>query len=158
MGDKKKNNNFASMSDILEEKKKLDKKLAKVAIPCSHTNDKGKLKIEFLDNGLARCKKCGSVFSFETISHDSLDKAVRTVHNAINQIKALTEDPDREQGVINSLGQLDYNLKETAELYKKTVSNYGKGGKKKNKKQYDSFGSYGAGSIEFIGGKKKNKY
>lgn len=155
--DNKKKSDFTPMSDLMEEKKKIEKKISRAGIPCSHTNDKGKVKVEFLGKGnLVRCKKCGTKFDFTVIQMDDLEAAQRLIHNAINQIKALSDDPEREQSVIRSLGELDYNLKETVDLYRKSVDNFGKG--KKNKKHHDSdFGSYGMGSINFIGG-KKNRY
>lgn len=154
----KKDTNFTSMRDLMEEKKKLEKKMNKVKIPCSHTNDKGKIKVEFLKGTLARCKKCDCVFDFGRIEFDDLDNAVETIHNAINQIKALSNDPEKESNVIRELGSMDYNLAEMSELYKRTITKYGKGGKNKNKnKENNSFGSYGAGNINFING-KKNRY
>lgn len=157
---KKKNNDFTPMSDLMEEKKKLEKKMGKISIPCSHTNDNGKVKFDFLGKGnLVRCKKCGCTFDFGTIDPDDLHKAVLTVHNAINQVKSMTDDPNREAGVINTLGNLDYNMKEMEELYRKTVFNYHKGGKKKKNRKNNDFGQYGYNNIDFIGTKpKKNKY
>lgn len=155
--DNKKKSDFTPMSDLMEEKKKLEKKISRAAIPCSHTNDKGKVKVEFLGKGnLVRCKKCGAKFDFSSIQMDDLEEAARILHNAINQIKALSDDPEREQSVIRSLGEMDYNLKEMVDLYRKSVNNYGKG-QKKNKNRDNDFGSYGMGSISFIGG-KKNRY
>jgi len=152
----KKDSNFASMRDLLEEKKKLDKKMNKIKIPCSHTKENGKLKVEFINGTYAECKRCGCRFDFSRIDFDTLDNAVETVHNAINQIKALSNDPDREGGVIRELGSIDYNLGEMAELYKRTITKYGKGGNKKDKKNRDkSIGSYGVGNLDFIGGKRR---
>jgi hypothetical protein len=57
------------------------------------------------------------------------------------------------------LGELDFNLQETAELYDRIVNAYGKN-KKNKKKKYndrDDFGSYGVGSISFIGGGRGRK-
>lgn len=154
---KKKSDIFTNITNLEKAQKELDKEKAKIAIPCSHTNDKGKIKVEFLKGNLARCKKCGAKFDFGIISEDELDRAVRTIHNAINQIKAMSDDPEREEKVIRSLGELDFNLKETKTLYLKTIAEFGKGKKKKNKNN-DQFGSYGAGAVEFIGGGKKRKY
>ena len=158
----KNSNNFASMKDLIEEKKKLEKKMSKIKIPCSHTKSNGKLKVDFINGGtMARCQKCDCVFDFGRIDFAELDDAIETVHNAINQIKALSNDPDKESGVIKELGLMDYNLGEMAELYKRTINSYGKNKKKKNKNNNNnnSFGSYGASSISFIdGGKNNRKY
>lgn len=157
----KKNNDFTPMSDLMEEKKKLEKKMKKITIPCSHTNSNGKVKIDFIGKGnLVRCKKCGCKFDFSVIDSDNLRNAIRTVHNAINQVKAMTDDPEREETVIKNLGELDYNLDAMEELYSKTVYQYNKtGGKKKKKHNNNDYGNYGANSIDFIGGgKRKNKY
>lgn len=152
----KKDTAFESMKDLMEEKKKIEKKMNKVKIPCSHTKENGKLKVEFIDGTVARCKKCGCVFDFGRIDFDELDHAVEIVHNAINQIKSLSSDPDKESSLIRELGSMDYNLSEMSELYKRTISMYGKGNNKKNKKnKNNSFGSYGAGNINFIDGKKR---
>ena len=144
-------NGFQTMSDLMEEKKKLEKKLGKVMIPCSHTNSNGKLKVDFLNNRKVRCKKCGCEFSFEQVEADDARNAIRTVHDMINQIKAMSDDPEKESAVIEQLGNLDYNLKEMSDLYAKTVTNNARGGKKKKKnKDNNAFGNYGTSSIKFI--------
>ena len=156
---KNKNNNFETMRDRQEERKKLEKKMAKVKIPCSHTNSNGKIKVEFRKGTIAECKKCGCVFDFERISSEDLDDAVEVIHNAINQIKALSNDPEKEIEIIKTLGQIDYSLSELAELYNRTISKYGKGGKKKNKnRNNDSIGSYGIGNLNLLGGKNSRQY
>lgn len=152
-----KNSNFESLRDLMEEEKKLKRKMRKLKIPCSHTNDKGKIKVEFIKGTLARCKKCECVFDFGRIEFDELDAAVETVHNAINQIKALSNDPEKEANLIRELGSIDFNLSEMADLYKRTITKYGKGTNNKKKNKDSSFGSYGASNINFIDG-KKNKY
>ena len=156
-----KNSNFTSMADLMEEKKKLEKKMSKIKIPCSHTKSNGKLKVDFINGGtLARCKKCDCVFDFGRIDFNDLDDAVQVVHNAINQIKALSNDPDKESNIIRELGSMDYNLGEMVELYKRTINSFSKNKKKKNKNNNNnsSFGSYGASSISFIDGGKNRKY
>lgn len=157
---KNKNSSFETMRDLQEERKKLEKKMAKVKIPCSHTNSNGKIKVEFRKGTIAECKKCGCVFDFERISDEDLNDAVEVIHNAINQIKALSNDPEKEMKIIETLGQIDYSLSELAELYTRTVSKYGKGGKKnKNKnKNNDSIGSYGVGNLDLLGGKNRRRY
>lgn len=158
--DKEKDFSFASMRDLIEEEKKIKRKMSKVKIPCSHTNEKGKIKVDFIKGTFARCKKCGCEFDFRTINADDLDEAVQTVHNAINQIKALSNDPEKEASLIRELGTIDFNLAEMSDLYKRTIDKYGKGNKdkKKNKNKDSSFGSYGANNINFIDGKRRNRY
>ena len=153
----KKDSNFESMRDLIEEEKKIKRKKIKLQIPCSHTNDKGKIKVEFISGTVARCTKCGCTFDFNRINPNDLDDAVRTVHNAINQIKALSNDPEKEASLIRELGTIDFNLNEMCDLYKRTINEQGKGGKKKNKHKNNdySFGSYGANNINFIDGKRK---
>lgn len=157
---KKKNDIFTNISNLEKAQKELDKEKAKIAIPCSHTNDKGKLKVEFLRGHLARCKRCGAKFDFAVVSDDDLDKAFMVVHNVLNQIKALSDDPVGEEKLIKSLGELDFNLKETKKLYRKTIEAAAKnnGNKKKNKNKGDQFGSYGASNVEFIANGKRKKY
>lgn len=154
----KKETEFENMRDLLEERKKIDKRLHKAMIPCSHTKENGKLKVEFINGTRCRCKRCGAEFDFTRISNEELRAAVRTIHNALNQIKALSSDPSKEYGVIKQLGTLDFNLKDIAELYQRTQNESGKGGKMKKKKNRgygNDFGSFGADSIDFIGGGKK---
>lgn len=154
---KKDSSSFVSMRDLVEEEKKIKRKKLKIRIPCSHTNDKGKIKVDFVKGTLAQCKKCGCVFDFERIEPEELDNAVEVVHNAINQIKALSNDPEKEASLIRELGTIDFNLSEMSDLYKRTITKYGKGGNNNKKKDKDRFGSYGASSIDFIGN-GKHKY
>ena len=146
----------------MEEKEKLDRKLNKVKIPCSHTNSNGKLKVEFINgSSRVRCKKCGAEFSFDIISKKELEKSVENVLNAINQIKAMSDNPDKEKSLIVQLGNMAYNLGEFITLYDRTVSRYGKGEhKKKNKNKHNNdFGSFGINNLEFIPSNgKRNKY
>ena len=158
---KNKDTSFETMRDLQEEQKKLQKKMGKIMIPCSHTKDNGKLKVDFLGDTKVRCKRCGAIFDFRVIKKEELKSAIETIHNALNQVKALSSDPEREQGIIRELGSIDYNLKEFVELYERTQDIYGKGNgkKKKNKGGYnDDFGSFGANNIDFIGGKNKYRY
>ena len=155
----KNDNYYADKKSLLEEQRELEKKIAKMKIPCSHTSNKGKVKVDFEANGLGKCKICGTKFRFDIIDLNDLDKAIMIVHNAINQVKVFSDDPNRERKVIIKLGELDYNLSELRELYKRASKDLGNGKKKKNKSHDDQFGSYGTGNIGFVGGgKKKGKY
>lgn len=152
----KKDSRFESLRDIYEEETRLRRKREKLKIPCSHTNDKGKIKVDFIKGTVARCRKCGAQFDFSQIPMDDLYEAIDVVHNALNQIKALSNDPEKESKLISDLGSIDYNLSEMAELYKRTIEKNGKGGKNKKKHSDNSFGSYGANSLDFIGGRSGN--
>ena len=137
-------------SSLYAEQKKIARQLEELKIPCSHTNEKGKLKVNFQDNNLVKCKKCGTVFSFEPISQKDLKHAIRTVHNAINQCKALSNDPKAEAGLIKTLGRLDFNLTELEQLYERISNNGDKKKKKKNKKdKHDYFGESGMDALRF---------
>ena len=153
-----KNTNFTSMNDLFEEKRKLEKKMAKISIPCSHTNSKGKLKVDIIKGNLVRCKNCGCKFEFDTIDSDELRDAITTIHNVINQTKALTDDPERDKTIIKTLGDIDYNLSQLEELYNRTSNKYSKSGKKNKNKNNDSFGRYGVGAIDFIETKKRGRF
>jgi len=153
----KKTSEFQSMRDLQEEQKKIEKKLRKVKIPCSHSNSNGKIKVDFINNStLAKCKKCGTKFDFKTIPFEELEHAQMVMHNAVNQIKAFSDDPEKERSVIVTLGDFDYNSFEIVELYKRTINAFGKNKKNNKKKHDDDFGAYGIGSaISLSGGKKK---
>ena len=142
------------IEDLKEAQKAISKKIEKAKIPCSHSNDNGKIKIRFLDEGTTRvqCKRCGEIFDFRTVDGETLRNAVTVVHNAINQIKALSDNPREEKKLINTLGEMDYNLKNLIEIYDATTKSFNKGNGKKKKKNhdYDSFGQFGAGSVRYI--------
>lgn len=155
--DKKENSGFQTMKDIQEEQKRLEKKLRKVKIPCSHSNSNGKIKVEFIKGTLAKCKKCGTKFDFEAIPFEELERAQMIMHNAVNQIKAFSDDPEKERAIIDTLGNFDYNSYEVVELYKRTINAFGKNKHKNKHKNEDEFGAYGINSaINFSGGKKKD--
>lgn len=159
MSKKDKNNEFQSMRDLQEEQKKIEKRLRKVKIPCSHSNSNGKIKVDFIKGSLCKCKKCGTKFDFEAISFEELERAQMILHNAVNQIKAFSDDPEKERSVIQTLGEFDYNSYEIVELYKRTINAFGKGKKKNKDRHNDDFGSYGmANAISLTGGKKKGGY
>ena len=162
--DKKHNSNPAfesKINDLREEQKKLTRKLKQLVVPCSHTNSNGKLKVEHLKGDMYRCTKCGCEFSFRSIPQDELEHAANVLHDALNQAKALSNDPEREISVINTLGQTDYNLMEFPELYDRITRKFGKNNgdhkKKKHKNKDVDFGSYGVGELSF-GGNNRNKF
>lgn len=141
---------LTDVSSLYAEQKKIARKIEQAKIPCSHTNAKGKLKVKFMDNNLVKCQRCGTVFSFEPVSNKELKNAVQTVHNAINQCKALSNDPRGEASLIKTLGNMDFNLTELLQLYERISNNGDKKKKKKNKKdRYDSFGESGMDALRF---------
>ena len=145
------------MHNIIEEQRKLEKKLKMIPIKCSHTNNKGKLAGDYNNDNLFQCKKCKTKFSFTTSSLQQLREAYRLFHNAINQVKVFTDTPNEDMATIEKLGQLDYNLEEFLDLYKRVcLDDNGKKKKKKNKNHdNNSYGGYG--TVSFIADKKKKK-
>lgn len=142
-----------NIQDLKEAQKAITKKIEKAKIPCSHTNENGKLKVKFLDEGTTKvqCKRCGAIFDFRTIDMGDLRQAIAIVHNALNQVKALSDNPSEERKFIKLLGETDYNVSTLEEIYEATIRAYNKGGKKKKKnRDRDSFGSYGSSSIKFM--------
>lgn len=151
MGKNHKDEHFTDVNSLYEQQREIQKKIEKAKIPCSHTNAKGKLKVKFMDGNVVKCTKCGTTFSFDPISMKDLKAAVQTVHNAINQCKALSNDPQgAEKELIKTLGGIDFNLSELLTLYERISSN-GDKKKKKNKKKDrgDHFGESGMNAILF---------
>lgn len=147
-----KKDTLTSIKDLRSEQEELKRKLKKIQVGCSHTNEKGNLKVSIIRNNTVRCKKCECVFNFGVVPEDEAENAIETVHNMINQIKAMTNNPVKEASVIKQLGSIDFNLSEVLELYKRTIDQYSKGKNKKKKHggKKDSFGSYGMNSVSFF--------
>lgn len=147
------------IKNLAEEQKKLERKLKEIHIDCHHQKKNGMFKGEF--KGLDfKCDRCTREFSFENISMNQLTDAANVLINAINQMKAMTENPEEEMDTIHKLGILDFNITEFVEMYRRATKeenfkNFKKKKKGKNNERY-SYGGYG--STSFIGGgKKKNK-
>jgi hypothetical protein len=150
-------NKLAKMQQVRQE---LEKESKRIVVECSHQNEKGKLKIRAVsNNGDYECKYCGAKFNMNPISRNTLADATETLHNAIQQIRCYS-DIHSDAKLIHALGEIDYNIGETGELYDRVTNVYGKGNgnkKKKNKNRGDGggqFGSYGSGSLSFINGGK----
>ena len=152
---KKKNAFKEKLKTIEQVRRQMEKERKKIVVECAHQNDKGKLKIYPVNEfGEYECKYCKTRFNMNPIPSAELDEAIKTIHDAIQQISCYS-DIDEDDKLIRLLGELDFNLQETAELYERVVSVYGRGtGKKKHKDEYE-FGAYGTGALSFIGGKKK---
>lgn len=151
----KKNNDFQGIGDLLAKKKKLEKEIKRIAVPCSHLNKKGELKVE-LSDGVAKCKKCGLRFGLDQYSSDTVRESVRVVHDVLNQLKVFSDSPDDDNDLIRSLGELDFNLSSIEELYSRMLEEQGRGKKKKKNNDYDAFGSIGR-DVSFIGNPKGNR-
>lgn len=155
--DNEKKKGFDCLDDITslrEAQKEITKKIEKAKIPCSHTNENGKIKIRFIREGSTevQCKRCNEIFDFKTISMDKLNDAIETIHDAINQVKALSDRPEEERKVIRRLGELDYDLKNFPDIYEGATSSFGKNKNKKKKKKnnYNSIGAFGASNVSYL--------
>ena len=146
------------LNEIEQLSRDIQKQRKRIVVECPHQNDKGKLKLEAIDDeGTYRCKFCKSTFNMTLIPRDKLNDAVETLHNALQQIRCFS-DPRDEHKLIRIMGELDFNLQESAELYERIVNIYGRGGKKKkDRDREDSFGEYGTQGLSFIGTGKKKK-
>lgn len=149
------------MSKIEKIRKDTEKELKKIVVDCAHQNEKGKLKIHPVGNpadGNYECKYCKTRFNMNPIKDAELDTAIEIVHDAIQQIRCFSDYREDEK-LIRLLGELDFNMQETKELYTRAISVYGRGnGKKKDKKNRNNdsdFGNYGSGPISFISGGRR---
>lgn len=155
MSKKKKNLLKEKLKKIEKVRREMEKERKKIVVECSHQNEKGKLKIYPVnEHGEYECKYCKTRFNMNPISSADLREAVKTLHDAIQQIRCYS-DIDEDENLIIMLGELDYNLQETVELYDRTRALFGRGSGKKSRKEDDDFGAYGSGALSFIGGKKK---
>lgn len=157
MGKKGKHNSFKEkMAKMEQVRRELEKEKKKMAVQCAHQNDKGKLKIYAVnEHGEYECKYCHQRFNMNPISESELRESLKVAHDAIQQIRCYS-DIEEDEKLIRLLGELDYNLQETSELYQRVLSMYGRGnGKKKKNKNRDDFGNYSSGQLSFIGGGKR---
>lgn len=163
MGKHSKKNLISELHEIEQATKDIQKQRRKIMIKCSHHNHNGKLKIESIDDeGTYRCKICKAVFNMNPIKKEDLEEAVEIVHNALQQIRChAANSSDAEEKIVKLMGELDFNLQESVEIYDRIVRIYmkGEGKNKDKKKRYDddaSFGRWGGQPISFLGvGKKK---
>jgi ribosomal protein L37AE/L43A len=126
---------------IRELERKLEEKKSKLARSCTHCNKEGKAKLRQVNDSIMECKKCGTRFSVKPIKTQDLEHAVMVVRDAINQSKISATSSD--EAILERLGACDYYLGTVLTLYKNIVNNYGRG-KKKKKKDRDSYGQYGS--------------
>lgn len=168
MGKNKENNNKQKslfrekLNKIEQVRKEIEKEKKKIVVECAHQNEKGKLKISAVnEHGEYECKYCKQRFNMDPIKDGQLAGAIKVVHDAIQQIRCYS-DIEEDTKLIRLLGELDFNIQETQELYSRVVNVFGKGNgnkkdknKNKNRDNNDNFGGYGSGPISFIGGGKK---
>lgn len=151
---KKRKQYLDKLAKIQQIEREVEKEKKKIVVECSHQNEKGKLKIEPIgDHGEFMCKICKVEFNMEKLPTETIEDASKILHDAIQQIRCYS-DADRDSRLIRLLGELDYNLAETAELYQRVVNVYtrDKGKKNKNNKRNEGFGSFGTGGgLSFIG-------
>jgi len=170
MAKDKQNNKHKSLfreklNRIQEAQKQMEKETKKVLVECAHQNEKGKLKIYPVnEHGEYECKYCKQRFNMDIIKEHILDGSIKVVHDAIQQIRCHS-DAEEDAKLIRLLGELDFNIQETKELYTRVVTVYGKGkgnkdkrNKNRNNENNDGYGSYGSGPLSFIssgGGKRR---
>lgn len=155
----KKKDFMKKLEGLAEAKKQIKEEQKKLVVECAHQNANGKLKLYPVnDRGDFKCKYCEAVFNMNPKKKEELEKAVNTIHDAIQQIRCFS-DVEEDAKTIKVLGEVDFNLSTSIELYERIVNAFSKNGKKKKKNHNnhnnDSFGSYGSNSLSFIGGKKK---
>lgn len=143
------------LESLLEAKKNIEKQVKKVAIECPHTKN-GHLKVEFLAQNSydCRCKKCGLEFNMQKISAKELKHSIKILHDAINQIKASSGNPDQERRIIKTIGEIDYNLDEILKIYDSVTKPSKNKNKNKNKKKGGG-GNGGYGIDAILTGKKR---
>ena len=140
-----------SKKEVTALKANLDKISKEVRIGCSHTKKNGEPTLTVIDQDrqLVECDKCGVRFSLALISGKELNHATRTIHNAVNQIKLLTDGDKADQKAITDLGLIPENNDGVNALYNRTLLASGKGKKNKKKNKNNSYGGYGYGAIKF---------
>jgi hypothetical protein len=159
-----KKNLFRDKLDKMDQvRRELEKEHKKLIVECPHQNEKGKLKISQVnEHGEYECKFCKQRFNMDPLTQTDIKAAQKILHDAIQQIRCYSE-PESDDKLIRLLGELDYNLSETSELYERVVSVYGRGnGNKKNKNKNkdrggNDMGGYGTGQLSFIGGGNKRR-
>lgn len=158
MAKEEKKKEFQSeLTRIDELQRELDKERKKTVIKCNHRGHKGGLKLNHLGGDQFECKICKTRFNTARLSDQQLMGAIDTVHNAIQQIRCFSNKAE-DESLVKFFGEIDYNVMNLPELYRRvsTAFNRDGGGKKKNKHQQDSWGSYGTQNLQFINQGKKN--
>lgn len=138
----------AKQQSFKEKMKELEKQLKQVPINCPHQYEdrKNKTALKVIPGTAeVKCKRCQEEFSMKKVKTEELMAAVRTLHNAINQIKVCC-DPSNEKdmALIEALGKQDFYNLDVVEVYERVTNDYGN--KKKNKKKKNkgsSIGYYG---------------
>lgn len=152
------------LSKIKKDLDILKKRKAKMRVLCSHCHKNGKLALEPVskEKGMYECVKCGEVFHLDLLSIEELNSAFAIFHDSLNQIKCLadTDDTDTiDKAIIQTIGELHYNLKESIDIYQRLVLTSGsKKKKKKRQRDEEPSGSYGYGSLSSFGNRRSPKY
>lgn len=131
---------------------------------CSHQDRKGNFTIHPIGSGIYECEECGEKFSMDKVGNKEIQAAIQTIHNAINQIRILADLRKPKDVVISkTVGALNFDVKEIAELYERIVRRKGKENKnhkrdrrKKFLDSQDSLGDY-ENDLTFIRRHKKEK-
>lgn len=135
--EKQEKKNGYGLKDIMQERKDLDKQLARLKAVCNHKNNEGtKIKVEPVGPGstVVVCTKCLAEFDISTIDAEKLAEAVEIVHNALNQVKVLTSSKkQRDINLCRAYGEADCTITNLPSVYNKIVAEYANKGKKKSK-------------------------
>lgn len=155
----KKFNSFEEEIKMIErEEKEFRKKKKRLLINCYHQNKKGNPKLfprDTVHGTIVECEICHTQFSPDVISSQKISDAIEIIHNVIHQIKVFSNpEVDKDAKLCSVLGDMDFNLLELEELYRRILNS---NSKKKQKKREDDYGSFGVGNLSFIGGDKKKK-
>lgn len=145
----KKEDSYKDAAKTLEARRRqLEKEAAKLKAHCDHRSKKGSLKISPIKGSKVICDKCNETFDLSIIDNDTLSSAVEVVHNAIQQVRCMTGDKERDQDLLVVYGEMDYNLKNLANVYAKLKSKAGQ--KEKQHKNNDDGLGYYRKSTSFI--------
>lgn len=115
-----------------------------IAMRCNHQKKNGDLNVRWINeqDGLVECKTCGDRFSMAIFDDKELKKAYNTLHSAIQQIRATTNDDEGD--IVENFGKVDYALRQIPEKYTNLIDALAKGKKKKkNKGKKNNIGGYG---------------
>lgn len=161
---KDKNKSFEDKS-IEELEREVNRRKKEKAAKCSHQNKKGEFIIYPLGENIFECENCGDRFSMEKIGNGELRAAINTLHNAINQVRIMSNlNKEKDVAISRVLGVLNFDIKEVQEFYERIVRKKGKDKNKRDRRKHkhnnqnnDGFGGYSyGGSLSFIRSGKGN--
>lgn len=155
MSKKNKNNSLhLTRKEIEKQRRAIEKQERLIRSQCTHTKHNGSLALElYSGTSEGRCTICGEEFNVAPISMAELQKSIQVVHNAIQQCRIFGDGSD-DKKLVTLLGETDYNVTNIVHaLYKQVSTEYMRSnnkGKKKPKKQQNSFGSYSNGRFSTL--------